>query len=203
MGWREDVKFGIARISRLFLGANEGDLGIEVDTDKIIDIANNQVATAAEVDAAVSGGGFAGYFLKDALPGSENGLAIACFNGLAISGAISATPIAPNCNWIARLTAADVLRAVWCDPARQADLEYFIGPLGVGFPGPPGSPGWEADPEASFVEYTDIFLDTQQFELWCNDGIFMTFCTSYVLVFTDGLSGGELGVDSSGCGGPS
>jgi hypothetical protein len=30
MGWREDVKFGIARVSRLFLGTDNGELGVEV-----------------------------------------------------------------------------------------------------------------------------------------------------------------------------
>lgn len=57
MGWRPDVKFQISRISRLFLGDANGDLGTEVDTDKIIDLANNQESTAAQVDAAVQGGG--------------------------------------------------------------------------------------------------------------------------------------------------
>jgi len=30
MGWREDTKFGIARISRLFLGDDNGQMGVEM-----------------------------------------------------------------------------------------------------------------------------------------------------------------------------
>lgn len=57
MGWRPDIKFQIGRLTRLFLGDANGDLGTEVDTDKLIDLANNQESTAAQVDAAVQGGG--------------------------------------------------------------------------------------------------------------------------------------------------
>ena len=39
MGWREDVKFGIARVSRLFLGDDNGGLGTEM------------TATAEEINA--------------------------------------------------------------------------------------------------------------------------------------------------------
>jgi len=56
MGFREDVKLGITRVSRLFLGDDNGQLGEEV-TDTLTDLGTNLVSTAAEIDAVVSGGG--------------------------------------------------------------------------------------------------------------------------------------------------
>lgn len=43
MGWREDVKFGIGRVGRLFLGETNGQMGTEL------------TATAAEINAVCDG----------------------------------------------------------------------------------------------------------------------------------------------------
>jgi hypothetical protein len=53
MGWREDVKFGISRVSRLFLGDAGGQMGVEVTaTAAELNILDGVTATAAEINAA-------------------------------------------------------------------------------------------------------------------------------------------------------
>jgi hypothetical protein len=53
MGWREDTKFGIGRIGRLFLGETNGQLGTEVTaTAAELNIMDGVTATAAEINGA-------------------------------------------------------------------------------------------------------------------------------------------------------
>jgi len=204
MSFREDVKLGITRISRLFLGDDNGQLGEEV-TDKLTDLGTNLVSTAAEIDAAVINPpvGWPGYFIHDGMEGGApgDGLALAIIN-LNVAPTLSGTPSAPDCNWIATISAADVLRAVWCDPDNQDALEYYIAPAGAGAPGPPGVPGWESDPLDTTITFDDVNSGIQNIEVWINDGVNMAFAVTYVNILDPGVDGGEVGVDASGCGGP-
>jgi len=53
MGWREDAKFGIGRIGRLFLGDDGGQMGVEVTaTAAELNILDGVTATTAEINAA-------------------------------------------------------------------------------------------------------------------------------------------------------
>jgi hypothetical protein len=199
MGWREDVKFGITRIGQLFLGSDNGNLGTEVDVDKIIDLANNQVSTASEVDAVVQAGGGGPFAIKGFLPGSENGIGLLLIHGLALPGSYSATPAAEDCNWIAQVTAADLIRAVYCDPLKVDNLEYYVTTAGGGYPGPPGAPGWESDPEDAILVREGLVDVTEVVEVWINDGTSFMFSQTYILNQDNGVEGGEVGVDDAGC----
>jgi hypothetical protein len=133
MGWREDVKFGIGRITRLFLGTANGLLGTEVDTDKIIDIANNQVATAAQVDAVALGGGTPVTIVTDDTIVSSIPFRFAASTGMQVPLADDLGPGAFGMVCVADFI--DTVRATSAEIA-LGDFEYAILPVGSG---PPGS----------------------------------------------------------------
>lgn len=58
MGWREDVKFGIVRVSQLFIGDTNGGLGAQVTaTGAELNLNDGQVANVTFVPAGGAGAG--------------------------------------------------------------------------------------------------------------------------------------------------
>lgn len=56
MGWREDVKFGIVRVSRLFVGDGNGGLGTEFDIDELLELIGESALTFVQGDPPVAVG---------------------------------------------------------------------------------------------------------------------------------------------------
>jgi hypothetical protein len=67
MGWREDVKFGIARAGRLFLGEDNGQMGVEVTaTPEELNVVDNNWASIETTAADTSGDATVQFVFKDA-----------------------------------------------------------------------------------------------------------------------------------------
>lgn len=149
MGWREDVKFGIARISELYLGDENGSLGTDVtdnlltigglsDVSVLEDLADNLSSTAAEIDAVVSGGAGPSIpiLTSEKLSGSAR--------EFEFTTKIQIGAMLPPGICTATVTAYDYISLIWATAAEQAlgDFSYALFPFGMG----PG--GFSTDPTA-------------------------------------------------------
>lgn len=155
-----------------------------------------------EFEGSGGGGGTAPFQIRGALPGSVEGLGFVVVPGINLPGSLSLNPpISPDCNWISQVCASDFITAVYCDPARVANLEYFVTKLGFGFPGGPGAPGWESNPDDAIYVFEGLVNSTELIEVYINDGFAIMFSVCYVVMQNDGQNGGDIGVVDFGCAG--
>lgn len=152
MGKREDIKLGLTRVSQLYLGDENGQLGEEV-TDILLDLGTGLVVTAAQINDAVLNPPESGPFpINDGwLTDTRLGIVLHDTKKL-VRIALDQPP--PNC--YSEISAAEIINAVFCPTALQDLLVYSIAVLGD--PLPPGDP----DPSVVKVIFDCTYPDGPQ-----------------------------------------
>jgi len=185
MGWREDAKFGIARIGQLFLGIDEGGLGTPINNETIIDLSENLTVSAAQINAAVTSGSDPVTIITDnTIPGPFP-FRFGCVQFIAV-------PLMDDGlgGGEGRFCAADILRYVRATAAEQAlgDFGYAIIPAGSG---PPGS--FSTDPLEGEAVYSADCSQIGQvvLEFWVAGPSGGMFFAQFAAVFEDPMGACE------------
>jgi hypothetical protein len=134
MGKREDIKLGLTRVSQLFLGDENGQLGEEV-TDILLDLGTGLTVTAAQINDAVLNPPESGPFSINEGWLADTRLGLVLYDTKKIVRIALVQP-PPNC--YAEISAAELINAVFCPTILQDLLLYSIAV--VGDPLPPGDP---------------------------------------------------------------